>query len=46
MRFDRQKVEPILRDGIKLGITQLRLSPKRLGSGWREVLEEVLRRIS
>jgi transcription-repair coupling factor (superfamily II helicase) len=45
MRFDRQKVEPILRDGIKLGITQLRLNPKRLGIGWREVLEEVLKEV-
>jgi transcription-repair coupling factor (superfamily II helicase) len=43
MQFDKQKLEPLLRDGIKLGITQLRLTPKRLGGGWREVLEEILK---
>ncbi len=44
MHFDRQKLEPV-RDGIKVGITQLRLNPKRLGGEWQEVLEEVLRRV-
>jgi transcription-repair coupling factor (superfamily II helicase) len=43
MRFDRQKLEPRLRDGIKLGVTQLRLSPRRLGGEWRHVLEELLK---
>ncbi len=42
MRFDKQKLEPVLRDGIKLGVTQLRLEYKKLGKDWREVLEEVL----
>ncbi|MFC1941118.1 transcription-repair coupling factor [Chloroflexota bacterium] len=45
MRFDRQKLEPILKDGIKAGFTQLRLHPKRLGTQWQEVLEEVLKEI-
>ena len=45
MRFDRQKLEPILRDGIKIGITQLRLEFRRLGKEWQEVLEEVLGRV-
>jgi len=45
MQFDRQQLEPLLKDGIKVGITQLRLNPKRLGSHWQQVLEEVLRRI-
>jgi len=44
MGFDRQKLEP-LKDGIKVGITQLRLNPKRLGGEWQKVLEEVLRRV-
>ena len=43
MRFDKQKLEPLLRDGVKLGLTQLRLHPKRLGKEWRKVLEEVVR---
>ena len=42
MRFDKQKLEPILRDGIKFGVTQLRLEYKKLGNKWRDVLEEVL----
>jgi len=46
MPFNRQKLEPLLRDGIKIGITQLTLNPKRLGKEWQKVLEEVLRRIS
>ncbi len=42
MRFDKQKLEPVLRDSIKLGVTQLRLEYKKLGREWQEVLEEVL----
>ncbi|TET18285.1 MAG: transcription-repair coupling factor, partial [Dehalococcoidia bacterium] len=30
MQFDKQQLEPILKDGIKVGLTQLRLNPKRL----------------
>ena len=45
LQFDRQQLKPILRDGIKLGFSQLRLNPKRLGGEWQKVLEEVLRRI-
>jgi len=44
MQFDKQKLEPV-RDGIKLGISQLRLNPKRLGNEWQRVLEEVLKKI-
>ncbi len=44
-QFDKQKLEPFLRDGIKVGITQLRLTPKRLGGEWKKVLEEVLGKI-
>ena len=46
MQLDRQKLEPILRDGIKLGFSQLRLNPKRLGEEWRQVLEESLTKIT
>jgi len=45
LQFDKQKLEPILKDGIKIGTTQLRLNLKRLGSEWQKVLEEVLRRV-
>ncbi len=44
LQFDRHKLEPF-RDGIKIGTTQLRLNPKRLGSEWREMLEHILKRI-
>ncbi|MBC8429664.1 MAG: transcription-repair coupling factor, partial [Dehalococcoidia bacterium] len=45
MQFDRQKLGPFFKDGIKIGLTQLRLNPKRLGDKWQKVLEEVVRRI-
>ncbi len=45
LHFDKQKLETFLKDGIKIGTTQLRLNPKRLGGEWQEVLEEVLTRI-
>jgi transcription-repair coupling factor (superfamily II helicase) len=41
MKFDRQKLASVLRDGITVGITQLRLNPKRL-KNWQKVLEEVV----
>lgn len=44
LRFDKQKLESV-GDGIEVGITRLRLNPKRLGSEWQKVLEEVLGRI-
>jgi transcription-repair coupling factor (superfamily II helicase) len=44
MPFDKPKLQPLLKDGIMAGTTQLRLNPKRLGSEWQKVLEEVLRR--
>jgi transcription-repair coupling factor (superfamily II helicase) len=45
MQFDRQKIEPFLRDGIKFGVKQLRIDFKRLGKEWLEVLEDILKRV-
>ena len=45
MHFDRQKLEPLWRDGIKISLTQVRLNPKRLGGEWQKVLEGVLGKI-
>jgi len=45
MLFDKQKLETLLKDGVKVGISQLRLNPKRLGSEWQGVLERVLGRV-
>lgn len=42
IRFDKQKLEPVLRDGIKYGLIQLKINYKKFGKKWREVLEEVL----
>ncbi len=46
LQFNKHRLEPLLKDGIRVGFTQLRLNPKRLGGEWQEVLEEVLRRIA
>ena len=43
MRFDQQKLAPLLKDGVKVGTTQLRLNPKRLGKEWQQVLEDILK---
>jgi transcription-repair coupling factor (superfamily II helicase) len=45
LRFDKQKLVPLLKDGVKVGTTQLRLNLKRLGKEWQGVLEEVVGRI-
>jgi len=45
MRFDKQKLEPILKEGIRFHPFHLRLNPRRLGKNWQQVLEEVLERI-
>jgi len=45
IQFDKQKLEPFLKDGIKVGTSQLRLNPKRLGNEWQRVLEEIINRI-
>ena len=45
MRFDKPKLEPLLKDGVRIGLTQISLSPKRLGKEWPQVLENVLKRI-
>ena len=45
LQLDRQKLEPMLRDGIKLGFSQLRLNPKRLGNEWQTVLWGILEEI-
>ncbi len=42
MRFDKDKLASLSIDGIKPGLTQVRLDYKKLGNKWREVLEEVL----
>jgi len=45
MRFDKQKLEPHLKDDIKFHPFHLRLNPGRLGTQWQNVLEEVVGRV-
>ncbi len=45
LQFNKQQLEPILKDGIKVGTSQLRLNPKRFGGEWQQVLERVLEKI-
>ena len=44
IRFDKQKLQPALRDGVGVAVTQLRINRRRLGKEWKNVLEDVLRR--
>jgi transcription-repair coupling factor (superfamily II helicase) len=43
MPFDQRKLQPLVRDGIKLGVTHLYINPKRV-KDWQKVLEEVVKR--
>ncbi|MFC1915269.1 transcription-repair coupling factor [Chloroflexota bacterium] len=45
MPFAKEKLGPVLKDGIKVGITQLTLNSKRLGEAWQKELIEVLGRV-
>jgi len=45
MHFDKQQLEPLVKEGIRIGLTQVSLNPKRLGNKWQRVLEEVLGRV-
>ena len=37
-RESSEKLEPVIRDGVRVGHTQVSLNLKRLGKEWREVL--------
>ncbi len=45
MTFDRQKLEPFHRGGIKVGLHQLRINYRQLSNIWQRLLEEVLGRV-
>jgi transcription-repair coupling factor (superfamily II helicase) len=42
MQFDRTKLAPLLKEGIRIGVTQLRLPVRK---GWQGLLEEVLLKV-
>ena len=43
MRFDRNKLQLILRDGVEFGLIQLRLDYKKFSSQWRRIIERTLK---
>jgi transcription-repair coupling factor (superfamily II helicase) len=43
--FDRQKLMPLIRDGVRVGHKQVSLNLRRVGKEWREVLEDLLTRM-
>jgi transcription-repair coupling factor (superfamily II helicase) len=43
MQFDKQKLAHLYREGIKIGNSQLRMSLRQPGKGWRTILEEILK---
>ncbi len=45
MQFNKQKLLPFLRDGIKIGTSQLRMNLKQPGKSWQKILEEILGRM-
>ena len=42
MQLNKQKLSHLYRDGIKIGNSQLRMSLKQPGKGWKTMLEEIL----
>ena len=44
--FDAQKLTPFLRDGIAVGRTQIRINYKKIGKGWKGVVEEVIKALT
>jgi transcription-repair coupling factor (superfamily II helicase) len=40
--FDAQKLSRLMRDGIAVGRTQIRINYKKIGRGWKGVVERVL----
>ncbi|MFC1954709.1 transcription-repair coupling factor [Chloroflexota bacterium] len=42
MRFEKEKITPLRRDGLQTSAFQIRINPKRLGRIWQRVLEELV----
>ncbi len=40
--FDRQKLEAFIRDGVRVGHTQISINLRRVGKEWRELVESIL----
>jgi transcription-repair coupling factor (superfamily II helicase) len=46
MRFERERLDRISREGIRTGAFEIRLNPARLKEDWQKVLEEVIKDIT
>jgi len=44
-RFDKEKLQPLVRDGVKIGATQVQINPKQLRGEWRGVVEGIVERM-
>jgi len=42
MQLNKQKLSHLYREGIKIGNSQLRMSLRQPGKGWKTMLEEIL----
>jgi transcription-repair coupling factor (superfamily II helicase) len=42
MQFTKMKLGSFMREGIRIGTSQLRISLKQPGKGWQRILEEIL----
>jgi transcription-repair coupling factor (superfamily II helicase) len=40
--FDASKLSSVMRDGMEVGRTQIRLNHRKVGKGWRRILEQLL----
>ncbi|MDZ4230296.1 MAG: TRCF domain-containing protein, partial [Dehalococcoidales bacterium] len=45
LRFDKQKLVPMLKDGVRFHPFHLRLDIRQAGKSWQKVLEEVVERV-
>jgi hypothetical protein len=46
LQFDLRQPTPVLRNGVKVSLNQIRLDLKALGKDWQKVLEEVVSGLS
>jgi transcription-repair coupling factor (superfamily II helicase) len=46
LQFNRQKLLPFLRYGVKIGVSQLIINLKNLGKDWQKVLGDIIQAVS
>jgi transcription-repair coupling factor (superfamily II helicase) len=45
LEFNRQRLMPFFRYGVKIGLTQIIINLKNLGKEWQKVLEDIIRAV-